>query len=194
MCIRVFFAIATHDDLRDSNNLQFLSKGTEETIDTFASAATTSFSLEVVPYLLALLEDWNEIDDTAIIIKDSLDFFLDYEVKIGEEATAEEIGDYYVEYCNENDPESYYFRQNLAFTGDLAKKLVQRAMIAVHNEEPLKMELIPSLLSILTGEKVPGDYRTIMNASYYKKMMEYIDNISIKSWEKGQKYFYGYKL
>lgn len=77
LCIRVFFAIATHDDLRDSNNLRFLSKGTEETIDTFASAAITSLSLEVVPYLLALLEDWNEIDDTAIIIKDSLDFFLD---------------------------------------------------------------------------------------------------------------------
>lgn len=194
LCIRVFFAIATHDDLRDSNNLQFLSKGTEETIDTFASAAITSLSLEVVPYLLALLEDWNEIDDTAIIIKDSLDFFLDYEAKIGEEATAEEIGDYYVEYCNENDPESYYFQQNLAFPGDLAKKLVQRAMIAAHNEEPLKMELIPSLLSILTGEKVPGDCRTIMNASHYKKMMEYINNLSIKNWEKGQKYFYGYKL
>ena len=194
LCIRVFFAIATHDDLRDSNNLRFLSKGTEETIDTFASAAITSLSLEVVPYLLALLEDWNEIDDTAIIIKDSLDFFLDYEAKIGEEATVEEIGDYYAEYCNENDPESYYFQQNLAFPGDLAKKLVQRAMIAVHNEEPLKMELIPSLLSILTGEKVPGDYRTIMNASHYKKMMEYINNLSIKNWEKGQKYFYGYKL
>jgi hypothetical protein len=146
-----------------------LSKSTEETVDTFASAATTSLSLEVVPYLLALLEDWNEIDDTAIIIKDSLDFFLDYEAKIGEEATAEEIGDYYVEYCNENDPESYYFQQNVAFPGDLTKKLVQRAMSAAHNEEPLKMELIPSLLSILTGEKVPGDYRTIMNASYYKK-------------------------
>ncbi|MED4062607.1 Imm47 family immunity protein [Priestia megaterium] len=194
LCIRVFFAIATHDDLRDSNNLRFLSKGTEETIDTFASAAITSLSLEVVPYLLALLEDWNEIDDTAIIIRDSLDFFLDYEAKIGEEATAEEIGDYYVEYCNENDTESYYFQQNVAFPGDLAKKLVQRAVIAAHNEEPLKMELIPSLLSILTGEKVPGDCRTIMNASHYKKMMEYINNLSIKNWEKGQKYFYGYKL
>ncbi|MED4236697.1 Imm47 family immunity protein [Priestia megaterium] len=155
LCIRIFFAIATHDDLRDSNNLRFLSKGTEETIDTFASAATTSSSLEVVPYLLALLEDWNEIDDTAIIIKDSLDFFLDYEAKIGEEATAEEIGDYYVEYCNENDPESYYFQQNLAFPGDLAQKLVQRAMSAAHNEEPLK-----------TGKK---DKSIFMGISYRKQ-------------------------
>lgn len=143
---------------------------------------------------MALLEDWNEIDDTAIIIKDSLVFFLDYEAKIGEEATVDEIGDYYFEYCNEKDTESYYFQQNLAFPGDLAKKLVQRAMVAAHNEEPLKMELIPSLLSILTGEKVPGDYSTIMNASRYKKMMHYIESLSIKNWKKGQKYFYGYKL
>lgn len=155
LCIRVFFAIATHDDLRDSNNLRFLSKSTEETVDTFASAAITSFSLEVVPYLLALLEDWNEIDDTAIIIKDSLDFSLDYEAKIGEEATAEEIGDYYVEYCDENDPESYYFQQNLAFPGDLAQKLVQRAMSAAHNEEPLK-----------TGKK---DKSIFMGISYRKQ-------------------------
>ncbi|USL40178.1 Imm47 family immunity protein [Priestia megaterium] len=194
LCTRIFLAIATHDDLRDLNNLRFLSKGTEETFNTFASASITSLSLEVIPYLLALLEDWDEIDDTAIIIKDSLDFFLDYEEKIGEEATVDEIGNFYFEYCNENDTESYYFQQNLAFPGDLAKKLVQRAMIAANNEETLKMELIPSLLSILTGEKVPGDYSTIMNASNYKKIIEYIDSLSIKDWEKGQKYFYGYKL
>ncbi|WP_079504827.1 Imm47 family immunity protein [Mesobacillus jeotgali] len=155
LCIRVFMSIATHDDFRDSNNLRFLSEGTEETINTFASAATTSLSLEIIPYLLALLEEWEDIIETASIIKDSIDFFLDFEQHIGEEPTVEEIGEFYFEFSDHNDPNRYYFQQNLAFPGDLAKKLIQRVMIAANKGELLKLELIPSLLSIWTGKKVP---------------------------------------
>ncbi|MDN3955969.1 Imm47 family immunity protein [Sporolactobacillus laevolacticus] len=194
LCIRVFLAVATHDDLRDSNNLRFLSEGTEETINTFASAAITSLSLDIIPYLLALLEEWDEISDTAIIIKDSIDSFIDFEEQIGEEATVDEIGDFYFKYCDENDTKSYYFQQNLAFPGDLSKKLIQRVMIAANSDEPLKMEIIPYLLSIWTGEKVPGDYNTIISASNYKDFIDYIKELSTRNWEKGQKYFYGYKL
>lgn len=194
LCIRVFLAVATHNELRDSNNLRFLSEATEETINTFASAAITSLSLDIIPYLLALLEEWDEISDTAIIIKDSIDSFIDFEEQIGEEATVDEIGDFYFKYCDENDTKSYYFQQNLAFPGDLSKKLIQRVMIAANSDEPLKMEIIPYLLSIWTGEKVPGDYNTIISASNYKDFIDYIKELSTRNWEKGQKYFYGYKL
>ncbi len=194
LCIRVFLAVATHDDLRDSNNLRFLSEVAEETVNTFASAAITSLSLDIIPYLLALLEEWDEISDTATIIRDSIDSFINFEERIGEEATIDEIGNFYFKYCQEKETESYYFQQNLAFPGDLAKKLIQRVMIAANNEEQLKMELIPSLLSIWTGEKVPADYDTIISASNYKDFIDYIDGLSSKNWEKGQKYFYGYKL
>ena len=194
LCIRVFFSIAIHDDLRDSNNFRFLSEVTEETVNTFSSAATTSLSLDIIPYLLTLLEEWDEISDTAIIIKDSINLFINYEEQIGEEATINEIGEFYFAYCEENDPKSYYFEHNPAFPGDLAKKLIQRVMVAANQEESLKMELIPSLLSIWTGEKVPAEYNTPINASNYKEFIEYINDLSNKHWERGQKYFYGYKL
>lgn len=194
LCIRVFLSVATHEDLRDSNNLRFLSEVTEETVDTFASAATTSLSLEVIPYLLALLEEWEEFSDTATIIRDSIDSFINFEDQIGEDATIDEIGNFYFKYCQEKDTNSYYFQQNLAFPEDLAKKLIQRVMIAADNEEQLKMELIPSLLSIWTGERVPADYNAIISASNYKDFIDYINELSSENWEKGQKYFYGYKL
>lgn len=194
LCIRVLLSVATHEDLRDSNNLRFLSEVTEETVDTFASAATTSLSLEVIPYLLALLEEWEEFSDTATIIRDSIDSFINFEDQIGEDATIDEIGNFYFKYCQEKDTNSYYFQQNLAFPGDLAKKLIQRVMIAADNEEQLKMELIPSLLSIWTGKRVPADYNTIISASNYKDFIDYINELSSENWEKGQKYFYGYKL
>lgn len=194
LCIRVFLSVATHEDLRNSNNLRFLSEVTEETVDTFASAATISLSLEVIPYLLALLEEWEECSDTATIIRDSIDSFINFEEHIGEDATIDEIGNFYFKYCQEKDTNSYYFQQNLAFPGDLAKKLIQRVMIAANNEEQLKMELIPSLLSIWTGKRVPADYNTIISASNYKDFIDYINELSSENWEKGQKYFYGYKL
>ncbi len=194
LCIRVFLSVATHEDLRDSNNLRFLSEVTEETVDTFASAATTSLSLEVIPYLLTLLEGWEEFSNTATIIRDSIDSFINFEDQIGEDATIDEIGNFYFKYCQEKDTNSYYFQQNLAFPGDLAKKLIQRVMIAANNEEQLKMELIPSLLSIWTGKRVPADYNTIISASNYKDFIDYINELSSENWEKGQKYFYGYKL
>ncbi|QWH13623.1 hypothetical protein EXW38_20640 [Bacillus mycoides] len=194
LCIRVFFSVATHEDLRDSNNLRFLSEVTEETVATFASAATTSLSFEVIPYLLALLEEWEEVSDTATIIRDSIDSFINFEEQIDEDATIDEIGSFYFIYCQEKDTDRYYFQQNLAFPGDLAKKMIQRVMIAANNKEPLKMELIPSLLSIWTGERVPADYTTIISKSNYKDFIVYINGISSENWEKGQKYFYGYKL
>ncbi len=194
LCIRVFLSVATHNDLRDTKNLHFLSEGTEETVNTFASAATTSLSLEIIPYLLALLEDWDEISDTDRIIRDSIDSFIHFEEQIGEEATIDEIGHFYFTYYQENDVESYYFQENLAFPGDLAKKMIQGVMIAANNEEPLKMELIPSLLSIWTGEKTPGDYNTIINAYKYTAFIDYVNGLSIKTLEKGKKYFYGHEL
>ncbi|MGG4407223.1 Imm47 family immunity protein [Niallia taxi] len=194
LCIRVFLAVATHKDLRDSDNLHFLTDGSEEAINTFASAAVTSLSLEVIPYLLALLEEWEDVTDTAIIIKDSIDFFLNFEEELGEEVGVQEIGDFYFKYCDENDKENYYFYQNLAFPGDMAKKLMQRVTVAVNKEEPLRMALIPSLLSVFTGEKVPSDYNTIINASNYKNFLNYINALSSKTWEKGHKYFYGFKI
>ena len=194
LCIRVFLSVATHEDLRDTNNLRFLSEVTEETVDTFASAATSSLTLEVIPYLLALLEEWEEVSDTATIIRDSIDSFINFEEQIGEDATRDEIGNFYFKYYQEKDTDSYYFQHNLVFPGDLAKKLIQRVMIAANNEEPLKMELIPSLLSIWTGKRVPADYNTIISASNYKDFINYINELSSENWEKGQKYFYGYKL
>lgn len=194
LCIRVFLTVATHDDLRNTDNLRFLGKSSEETVTTFASAAITSLSMEIIPYLLALLEDWEEINDTAIIIKDSIDFFLNFEEQIGEAASIDEIGEFYFKYYNDHNSESYYYAQNLAFPGDLTKKLIQRVMIAANNEEPLRIKLIPSLLSIWTGEKVPGDYHTNINASNYSDFIDYINRLSKKNWEKGQKYFYGHRV
>lgn len=67
-------------------------------------------------------------------------------------------------------------------------------MTAANSEEPLEMELVPSLLSIWSGIKVPGDYWTVINADNYSDFIIYVETLSEKNWVKGQKYFYGYQV
>ena len=174
--------------------MTFLQDASEHTVRAFSWAAPISLSLEVVPYLLALLDDWEDHPSISAIIRNSIRFFVDFENNWGKEATIEQIAQSYFDFCDEGDIETYYFDQKPAFPGDLTKTLVQRVFLAPNNEEPLRMEVIPSLLSIWSGVKVPGEYDTIIGASNYKSFISYVEELATKKWEKGSKYFYGHQL
>ncbi|MBG9814556.1 hypothetical protein ABD68_24280 [Bacillus endophyticus] len=94
LCIHVFCSVCTHEDLRKVENLNFLSRVSEDNAYVFASCARETLSSEVVPYLLALLEEW---DDTVVeeVIRDSLDHIMDYTRELNWNATVDEIGSYY---------------------------------------------------------------------------------------------------
>ena len=72
LCIRLFCSVCTHEDLENPQNLNFLANVSELGALTFASSAINSLSYEVIPYLLALWEDWEDTD-VAVAIRDSLD-------------------------------------------------------------------------------------------------------------------------
>lgn len=97
-------------------------------MDTFASEVITTLSLEVIPYLMALLEEWDSIRDTSVMIRDSIDCFINFK-------------------------EHHW-----------------------------------------SGEKVPGDYHTVITNENYKDYVSYVKGLANKKWEKGQKYFYGHPL
>lgn len=120
-----FCSIATHEDIRNSNNLKFLGSASEYAVDTFSSSAVTSLSMEIIPYLLVLLEEWDEITDTSMIIRDSIDFYINYQDIIGEEVSVNDIGEFYLNYTEKCDMEKYYFYQSLAFPGDLTKNFLK---------------------------------------------------------------------
>ncbi|MDM5154705.1 Imm47 family immunity protein [Bacillus sp. DX1.1] len=189
LCIRLFCSVSNHDDLLNSNNLKFLSEISDSNADTFASCAPTTLSYDVVPYLLAMLEEW---EDTYVeqTIKDSLDTILGYTKYLSEEATVEEIGQFYLEKRDSLDAESYYYSQQFVFPGDLAKKLIEKSFIAAKTNSRLEMGIIPSLLSIWSGVKCPVEYDTVINDNKLKETISYIDKLSKMDWQTGVKYFY----
>jgi hypothetical protein len=88
----------------------------EDNAYVFASCARETLSPEVVLYLLALLEEW---DDTVVeeVIRDSLDGIMDYTEELDWNATVDEIGSYYMEWMNTFLPTFYYYNGEPVFQG-----------------------------------------------------------------------------
>ncbi|RPK15244.1 Imm47 family immunity protein [Priestia endophytica] len=191
LCIHVFCSVCTHEDLRKVENLNFLSRVSEDNAYVFASCARETLSPEVVPYLLALLEEW---DNTVVeeVIRDSLDYIMDYTSELNWNAPVDEIGSYYMEWRNTLLPTFYYYNREPVFPGNLTQSLVQRAFALREQNIPIKMESIPILLSVWSGTKCPVQYGTLMDEKVFQQLMDYIDTLSDGSWERGRKYFYGH--
>ena len=67
-------------------------------------------------------------------------------------------------------------------------------MIARSSNSELKDETIPSLLSIWSGIKCHADYYTVVDDKVVNEIIAYVKQIASMNWEKGCKYFYGYKI
>lgn len=190
LCTRLFCSIAIHDDLLDTNKLRFLSNASEDGIHTFVASAEDTLSYNVIPYLLALLE---EREDTFVeeTIRNTLTLMLGvnddyYELSI------KELGEIYLESIKNNDTTKYYYHNNLEFPGNLVKELIPRVMISLREKTVFDMITIPSILSIWSGIKCPVQYGMVIDDQKYRELISYIDLLTKKEWKIGKKYFYGH--
>lgn len=58
-----------------------------------------------------------------MVLREAIDAFIDYEEPLGLGASIEEIGHYCWKYYDARDTKKYYFNQELAFPGNLTKKI-----------------------------------------------------------------------
>ncbi|MFI8709446.1 Imm47 family immunity protein [Bacillus sp. NPDC077411] len=190
LCISLFCSIATHDDLLDTSKLKFLSNASEDSVHTFVASAGDTLSYNVIPYLLALLEEWEE---TFIekAIRNTLTLMLgvsdDYY-----ELSMEEFREIYSESIKNNDITKYYYHNNLSFPGNLVKELIPRVMISLREKNTFNVITIPSILSIWSGIKCPVQYGIVIDDQKYREWMSYIDALTKREWKVGEKYFYGH--
>ena len=160
LCTRLFCSAATHDDLLETNNLKFLSSASEDGVHNFVVSAGETLSYHVVPYLLALLEEW---EDTFVekAIRNELSWMLGIEDEYYE-VSLEEFNEAYSSFIENNDTQEYYYRNRLSFPGDLAKELVSEVMSSLRDRTTYNVVTIPSVLSIWSGIKCPIQYDTII--------------------------------
>lgn len=193
LCVRVFCSIAQHRDIHKIENLALLSGANDEVARLFASSSKYTLSYEVVPYLLAMLEEWEDTD-VEIAIRDSLDWILDYQQLIPEDATVDEIGEFYLNKNREIESEKYHYEGQLVFPGILTKRLLDASALSRANGKCLEQSIIPKMLSIWSGIKCPVEYHTIVDDEVMRKVFDYVKQLSNMNWQKGCKYFYGHKI
>ncbi|WP_068536470.1 Imm47 family immunity protein [Paenibacillus glacialis] len=193
LCIRLFCSVASHQDLLNNENLLFLSNVSEDNADTFASCALYTLSYDATPYLLAMLEEWEDtnVEET---IRNTLDIMLNYSDTLDEKAPVDEIGNLYLDYIKGINNDKYYYYMEPVFPGELAKKLVEKAAISLKNKDMIKTNVIPSLLSVWSGIKSPVEYNTIVTDEKFKDVLNYVNVLSKMDWKIGGKYFYGYLI
>ncbi|URZ02825.1 Imm47 family immunity protein [Clostridium felsineum] len=193
LCLRVFCSIANHSDIYKNENLKLLSNADDDAVNVFVAYSKQALSYEVVPYLLALLDEWEDTN-VEISIRDALQDILNYQESISANASVDEIGEFFINKREKIDAEKYYYKGNLAFPGVLTKKLLDASAFSRKFGTELKEITIPTMLSIWSGIECPVEYYTIVNDEIMKKVFDYVKQISKMNWEKGCKYFYGHKI
>lgn len=191
--IRLFCSVAAHKDLLKNENLLFLSDLSENNANTFAANAVYTLSYDAVPYLLAMLEEWEDtnVEET---IRNSLDIFLDYSEELDKDAAVEEIGDFYLNFIEKVNVDNYYYYSAPVFTATLAKKMIEKSVASLNDSAPVRTNVIPSLLSIWSGIKCPVQYGTIVDNALLAEIYQYTQALSKMNWEAGVKYFYGHQV
>lgn len=191
--VRLFCSISTHEDLLETGNFEFLSHASEGTISTFASSAIDTMSYNVIPFLLVLLEDWEDTNVEAEI-RNTLEIYLNYTKDIGGNASVEEIRQLYNNLLKSVVDSLYYYFREPSFPGVLTKELIQASVVSMNQSRPLGKDLIPTLLSIWSGLKCPVEYNTVVNDEMFKQVLNYVEALSEMDWRSGRKYFYGHLI
>lgn len=189
--MRLFMAIASHEDFKLLE--EFLSEGEEDELYIFLAFVEEALSLQVIPYLLALYEAWEDTevgDDIAMHICNMLGAAYHEE----ETYDIEQLGNLFVEYAKNHDLNQYYYDGELFFTGEITQKIIRIAMQCHRDEEEFYVDEMSSILSNTCGKECPVAYGTEVDDLKITEIMDYVKEISGFECGRGEKYFYRNKI
>lgn len=189
--MRLFMAIASHKDFKLLED--FFSECEEDELRVFLAYVEESLSLQVIPYLLTLFEEWKETsvgDDIARCICGMLgQRYID-----GEAYDLEQLGDFFVDFANGHNLEKYYYNGEEFFSGNLSKLVVRVAINCKNNNMQFYTEQAPFILSNSFGFKCPVFYEVEIDDNKISELYDYVNTLSTVDQEKGEKYFYRHKV
>lgn len=189
--MRVFMAICNHDDF--ALLYDFLGECNDKQIEVFLAFVQESLSIQSIPVLLALYEDWEDSyigGSIARNIREMLgeNYNEDYHYSISDLAAV------FDSFAKNNNLSLYYYQGQVLFMGNLTKELISTAVYCKSIEKPYFSDQIPSILSNSIGEECPVTYNTEINYETIDKLYKYVNDISALGHERGYKYFYNNRI
>lgn len=189
--IRIFLSIANHEDF--SQIQEFLGEWEEEKIRIFLAFVDESLSYQTIPYLLALMGEWEETEIEEKISY-TVGYMLGYKDVEWRTCSVDELGESFIKFSKKNDLNKYYYSGEEFFVGDLTKTLISDAFICKSNNKPFYYSQISSILSNSTGILCPISTRTVIDDKKINELMDYVRKLADLKFERGCKYFYGVKI
>lgn len=186
--MRAFLAVCKHRDLELI--YEFIRTSDEQKLRVFLAYVQEALSYQVIPFLIELLEIWEEtyIENTIIqIIREMLRCDL-----VDDKCDVIRIRKAYDDFTKKNDIDKYYYKGELFHLSVLTRKVLKVSMdCRINNKKYYAIEL-SSLLSNCTGRKCPMVNGMLVDASGICDITKYIGGMVDLDHEKGKKYFYNY--
>lgn len=189
--VRLFMAICSHTDLERLT--MFLNNCDEEQLRVFLAFIPEALTVQVVPLLLAVYEDWEETyigQDIARCICE----MLGAEYHDDTHYDVNELGNLFISFSKENDLSLYYYRGRVYFAGDITKKIISMAVYCRSKSKNFLGDQMPSILSNGTGIECPVHYNTEINSDTISQLYGYVNTIIQEQQLRGKKYFYNHLI
>lgn len=189
-CCQTFAAICTHEDFELLND--FFASADEEHLQVFLTYVSESLSLQSIPFLLALMEKW---EDTEIgirihqIIMGMLGKYCDEE-----KADVEECGREFAEFSKTHDLQQYYFKGQVINYGGLTKELIMIAMSCKNANRPFFAGILSEILSNSFGIVCPIKDGEMITGEKIAQIFEFVKKIAAINPKPGTKYYLGKKI
>lgn len=189
--LRLFLSATTHRDIPLLDNM--LDETSENDVNDFCYFAESSLSLQTLPYLLALLETW---EDTGIgeQICQTIGYIINFLPAQDGYCSQDELASECKNFLSTHNIENYFYAGNEFFVGNLTKELINEMMLCKSKSKPYFSDQLPSILSVVTGIRCPLQSGVQITDIVIEKVMRYVKVLSAKKWIPGRKYFYGHLL
>ena len=187
--MRLFMSICSHSDM--DMLTEFLSECDEKQLRVFLAYVPEALTVQAVPFLLALYEEWENTyvgQDIARCICEMLseEFYDEIHYSV------DELGDLFFSFSNKNDLSMYYYKGQVYFVGEISKKIITMAAYCRSKALNFLGDQMPSIISNATGIECPVHYDVEISNDSIGQLYEYVKTISKMQQLPGQKYFFNY--
>lgn len=187
---QTFMAVCSHEDFGLLTD--FFASCDEDRLQVFLAYVKDSLSLQAVPYLLALLEEWEDTE-TGIrihqLIMEMMGQYCDEEI-----SDVEECGNAFIDFSKTHDLNKYYFKGQMINYGVMAKELITVAMSCKAANRPFYAAVLTEVLSDSFGIESPIRSRDMITDEKVSQLFEYVKKIAAINPEPGVKYYFGNKI
>ncbi len=187
--MRLFMAICSHSDMEMMT--AFLSECDEKKLRVFIAYIPESLTMQAIPFLLALFEEW---EDTSLgqDIARCICEMLGQEYYDENRYTVDELGNLFFSFSKKNDLSMYYYRGQTYFVGEVSKKIITMTAYCRSKAINYLEDQMPSVISNATGIECPVHYGVEISSDSIGQLYAYVKMISKEQQISGKKYFFNH--